>query len=279
MFWKITLSQVNYLLRKKEAIFTFCILFCMVIFNFLGNVIAFQGMDIVEMYHPMKLMLLSYNRTNYNATNTLFLIQIYPFLVAFPAGFSLAKEYQIGEDVYLCARVGNHTYKKSKFMTAFLTTTIVFTIPFLMEFILNCFSFPLNATGDLTNWSCYDQNYQQWVENYFMSELYFINPYLYAFVGILLFGTISGLLGTLVVIISSFFKIKYNVFLFLPPVLLLNLSNMLTTESSSFSLRWYDYLLLFNENKTNSLFFCSVLLGFVVFTLIGLWISKRKDCL
>lgn len=279
MFWKTTISQVIYLLRKKEAIFVFCILFFMVIANFVSNVITFQGMDVLEMYHPMKLMLISYNRLNYSSDNTLLFLQLYPFLVTCPAGFSLAKEYQLGEHVYLSARLGNSTYKRSKFVAAFLATTIVFTVPLLMEFLLNCVSFPRNAMGDLTNFCYYDTTYQQWVQQYFMSELYMKNSYLYALVGIFLFGIVSGFLGVFVVVFSSFFKIKYNVFLFLPPVILLNFSSMLTTEQSSFSTRWYDYLLLFNETPKNDYFFYCVLLGFLVLGIISSFISSRKDCL
>lgn len=279
MFWKVTISQVNHLLRKKEAICVFCILFAMIIYNFLSNVFLFQGIDVVEMYHPMKLMILSYNRINYNADITLLLIQIYPLLVVCPAGFSLAKEYQLGEHVYLSSRIGTNTYKSSKFVAAFLTTAIVFALPLLMELVLNCISFPMNAVGDLTNWSCYDSDYLQGVQNYFISGLYIKNPYLYAFVGILLFGIISGLLGASVVVFSSFFKVKYNVFLFLPSFIMLNLTVILTTESSPFSFRWYDYLLLFNEREKNNLFFCIIILVLALFGTVGSFISSRRDCI
>lgn len=63
--------------------------------------IYFQSKDIVEMYHSMKLLLLSYNRTYLNVTNTLLLVQLYPLLVVIPAGFSLAREYQLGTNVFL----------------------------------------------------------------------------------------------------------------------------------------------------------------------------------
>lgn len=279
MYLKLILTQVTYLLKKKEATLALFILFGMVIYTFVSNVLEYQGMDIAEMYHPMKLMLLSYNRVNENADMTGLLIQLYPFLVVLPAGFSLSKEYQLGEHIYLSARLGNRAYKWSKVLAAFLATAIVFAVPFLMEFVLNCMSFPLNAVGDLSNWPGYDGDYLEGVGRYFMSGLYEVNPYIYALVGIFLFGLVSGLFGAVTVVISSFIRVKYNVFLFLPSLLLLNITVMLPTEQVPFSLEWYDYLLLFNDEAKNSVFFAIVVAVLLVFVTTGTFVSSRKDCL
>lgn len=279
MFWKVTISQTKYLLKKKEAMLVFLLLFGLVIYNFIGNVLAFQGSDVVVMYHPMKLMLLSYNRINYNADNTLLLIQWYPLLIAFPAGFALSKEYQTGINVYMSTRLGTNMYCLSKVVASFLTTATVFILPFLMEYILNCVSFPLKSMGDLTNWSNYDKDYLADVSNYFMADLFKKNPYIYAMVGILLLGVVSGILGAMTVVISGLIKIKFNLFLLLPAMVLLNVSTMLTKQTSSFSYRWYDYLFLFNEWKKSSLFFLIVVGILVLFVVTGARFASRKDCL
>ncbi len=279
MYRKLIITQVTYLLKKKEAMLAFFILFGMVIYTFIGNVLEYQGMDIAEMYHPMKLMLLSYNRTSGNAKMTGLLIQLYPFLIVLPAGVCLSKEYQLGEHVYLSVRLGNCAYKWSKVLAAFLATAIVFTVPFLMEFVLNCVSFPLHAVGDLSNWPGFDGDYLEGIGNYFMSDLYEANPYIYALVGILLFGLLSGLLGAVTVVISSLIRIKYNVFLFLPSLILLNLTLMIPADDVPFSLEWYDYLLLFNEEGKSGVFFVSVVAVVLVFVAAGTFAGSRKDCL
>lgn len=175
----------------------------------------------------MKLILLSYNRTNWNATNTLLLIQLYPLLVVCPAGFSLAREYQIGTRVFLVSRLGNFTYQVSKYLSAFLTTMIIFTVPFLLEIILNCLSFPLSATGDLSNLSIYDSAYRIGVNHYFMKSIYLYSPCLYAVIGTLFLGAVSGLFGVFTVAVSSIKRVKYNIFLFLPVFVALNMSTIL----------------------------------------------------
>lgn len=61
--FKAVKSQTAFLLKKREAICVFYILLFMVIINFIGNVLAFQGNDVVGMHQPMRLLLLSYERT------------------------------------------------------------------------------------------------------------------------------------------------------------------------------------------------------------------------
>lgn len=281
MIFKATISQTAFMLKKKESVCVFYVLFLMVIINFIGNVLYFQGKDIVEMYQPMKLLLLSYNRTNLNATNTLLLIQLYPLLVVCPAGFSLAREYQLGTRVFLVSRLGNFTYQVSKYLAAFLTTMIIFTVPFLLEIILNCLSFPLSATGDLSNLSIYADAYRDSVNHYFMKSIYLYSPCLYAVIGTLFFGVVSGLLGVFTVAVSSVIRVKYNVFLFMPVFVALNMSTILARgfPKEAPSIKWYDYVLLFNDELKSISFWLTAILVLVLFLIGAICVSGRKDCL
>jgi len=281
MIWKATVSQTISMLKRKEAVGVFYVLSAMVLMNFIGNVLYFQGRDLAEMCQPMRLLLLSYDMTNLNATNMMLFILVYPLLVVCPAGFSLARERQLGINVYSASRLGNPVYQISKYLSAFLTTMIVFTAPFLLEIILNCVSFPLAATNNLVGWSIYDSDYWDTVNRYIMKDLYLFSPYLYAVAGTLIFGGVSGLLGTLTVAVSSLVKIKYNVFLFLPVFVALNLSTTLAARlpRDGVSIRWYDYILLFDESKKNIGAWAGGLLVLVILLVITACVSGRKDCL
>lgn len=281
MILKATISQTAFMLKKKGSICVFYILFFMVIANFIGNVLSFQGRDIVEMYQPMKLLLLSYNRVNWNGTNTLLLIQLYPLLVVCPAGFSLAREEQLGTRVLLVSRLGNFTYQVSKYLAAFLTTMVIFTVPFLLEIILNCLSFPLSATGDLSNLRAYDEAYRTGVSRYFMKSLYLYSPYLYAVAGTLFWGAVSGLLGAFTVAVSSVIRVKYNAFLFMPVFAALNMSTILASRfpREAPSTKWYDYVLLFNDELKSIRFGLIAVLGLVLFIMCAGCVGGRKDCL
>ena len=107
VFFKAAACQCRFILKQKGCLFTFALLLAWVLINFVGNVLTFQGMDAAEMYQPMKLLLLSYNRINYNADFTLLLVQLYPFLVACPATFSLVKERQTGQEVGMIVDVSH----------------------------------------------------------------------------------------------------------------------------------------------------------------------------
>lgn len=281
MMFKATISQTAFMLKRKESICVFYVLFFMVIINFTGNVLYFQGRDIVEMYQPMKLLLLSYNRTDLNATNTLLLIQLYPLLVVCPAGFSLAREYQLGTRVFLVSRLGNFKYQISKYLSVFLTTMIIFTVPFLLEILLNCLSFPLSATGDLSNRSIYDSAYRIGVNHYFMKSIYLYSPCLYSVIGTLFWGVISGLLGVFTAAVSSFIRVKYNVFLFLPVFVTLNMSTILAGvfPKEVPDIKWYDYVMLFNDELKNTGLLLTGIFVLVLFPVCAVCAGGRKDCL
>ncbi len=279
--FKVVVSQTLFMLKRKEAICIFSILFLMVCANFISNVLYFQGRDVAEMYHPMKLLLLSYNRTNLNATNTLSLVQLYPLLVVCPAGFSLLREQQLGIRIFAASRLGVFKYQISRYISAFLTTMIVFTLPFLLEIILNCTSFPLAASGDLSNLSFYESDYLKSVNRYFMKNIYFYSPYLYAVVGTFFFGAVSGLLGAFTAAVSSLIKIKFRIFLFLPVFMILNLLVIFNEKlpKDAPSMNWYDYILIFNDEIKNTACCLMILCMLVIFLAIAACVSGRKDCL
>lgn len=279
MILKATIAQTAFILKKKEAACVFYILFVMVIYNFIENVLTYQGKDVIWMFQPMKLLLL--NGNGHNGTHTLSLIRVYPLLVVCPAGFALAKEYQLGMRVYLVSRLGNFSYQVSKYLSVFLATMIIFTVPFLLEILLNCLSFPLSATGDPIYGEAFDINYIVKLNHYLMKSIYLYSPYLYAVIGTFLFGFVSGLLGVFTVAVSSLIKVKYNVVLFLPVFVTLNLSIILSGKlpDGAPSIKWYDYILLFNGEIKNIRYLAIGILVLVLFSIGTACISGRKDCL
>lgn len=281
MLYKATKVQTVSSLNRKGSIFTFLFLLALVLFNFISNVNEFEGRDISRMYQPMKLLLLSYNRVNFNGDMTLLFTQLYPILVVCPAGFILSKECQYGENVFMTARLGQKRYLLSKLLSAFLTTFLVFTVPFLIEIVLNCISFPLEAVGDLSNKHLYSNTYIKGVHNYLFYPLYSLSPYLYAVVGTVFFGIVSGILSMLTVAISSIARAKYNVFLLLPVFMLLHISVMIAEVNTKapITIRWYDYFLLFNDYTKSPLGFVIVIFTIILISLVLITVSYRKDCL
>lgn len=251
MLWKESIRQTRFLLKQREALLTLTILFWIVIWNYLKNVLEFQGTDVTQMYDPMKLLILSYNRINNDADTTIVITMLYPLLVTLAAGLSYVKEQQIKEEIFLITRMGQRRYMLSKLISVFLATAVVFSVPFLTELIMNCISFPMKAQGDLTNLSIYSEEYAGMVHRYQLSGLFLFSPVLYAVVGILIFGIFSGLIAAFAAAVSFVVRVKYRVFLLLPAYILLNATTYLNEifPGEGAYLSWYEYLLFFNENE------------------------------
>ena len=261
MLIKVIKKQTIFLLKQKEASLTFILLLAVVLGNYITNVLTFRGTDISQMYQPMKLLALSLNKVYFSANIQLLIVMIYPILVAVPAGFSYTKEQQTKEEVYMIYRLGKNRYLQSKLWASFFTTTIVFTVPFMLEILMNMLSFPMNAIRDLSNLSIYNTDYATMVHNYIGSAIY-----------------IAGILGTLPVAISFVLTVKYRTLLILPTFVLLNATTYLNIlDRNKSSLSWYKYLLLFDDTPKN-IIVPLMGVGIIIITIFGFYLyGRNKD--
>ncbi len=287
MLFKSVKTQFLWGIKQRGFILTFAFIFLLVLFNYIWNVLEFQGMDILEMFHPAKMILLSYNKTYYNIDMALFFVQLYPILVVCPAAFSIAGEKAAKEHILIISRVGSMTYYFSRWISTFGLTAVVFTVPFLLELILNILAFPLAAAGDFSQWNIYDSQYMDMASHYFFSDLYINNIYIYTIAGILFFGLISGLLGALTAGVSAVFRIKYRITLFLPVFLLLNFTIYLPSllkelgiiENIKYVTGWYNYLLLFDGEYKNTPVFAGIVLLLLIISLSCMFFAGKEDCI
>ena len=276
---KIIRHEIRFGLKQKITVFAFYILMAIVFVNFATNVFAFQGLDRVEMYHPAKILSISFNRIYSDADMTLLLVQLYPVLVVCPAGFMLLSEKTRKENILIITKIGSTKYYLCKMVAAFFITAIVFTVPFLIELLLNCISFPVAATGDFTGLNQYNPTYVEMVTNYTMSGLYEWDSYLYAIIEIFVFGIFSGIMGAFTVSLSSVLTIRYKIFLFLPIFILLNASVYISyiTDKLSYSVRWFDYVLLFNDSPKNMSCFICILLALILISIACILYKSKGD--
>ena len=269
MLVRTTRSQIAFLLRQKEAVFTFCVLLLLVLANFIDNCQEYQGFDVMALAHTTKLGLLSFNRMGYKADLSIMFLQLYPLLVVCPAGFILAKE-----------RMGSGVYYFSKLLSAFVVTAMVFTLPFLVEIVIHVIAFSTRPMGDLSNWSYYSEEYMELVRSYMFSELFIRSPYLYAVVKVLLFGLFSGLMGAFGVAVSALYRVKFRITVFLPAFLLLNLSVYATTifREIQESLAWYQFVMLHEEMSGHvPVFLAAVVLVVAVSVGATFWTARRDQ--
>ena len=280
MFLKATRLQIIFLIKQKGSIITFYILLFMVLRNFAINVISYQNTDVTAMIHPMRLLLLSSDLAYARAEYAIQFILWYPFLVVCPAGFTLLVEKQTGQVALMVARLGNPQYKFSKLLAAFAVTTLVFSVPFFLEILLNCLSFPLAAQGNLYPYSIYDAEYQELVGKYLFHDLYIRSPYLYAITGTFILGILSGILGAFTVALSSIFKISFRIVLCFPAFFLLYstlyLPNLIDTDG--FVIQWYHYFMIFDDEPKNALVLIVPVTILIIFSIFSIFLSGRMDC-
>ncbi|MGN0335468.1 MAG: hypothetical protein ACI4DV_07400 [Lachnospiraceae bacterium] len=277
MLFRFIIKQTKFLLKQREALLTMTLLFWLVIINYLGNVLDFRGTDVSQMYQPMKLLVLSYNRINYNANNTLLIVMLYPFLVSMPAGFSYVKEQQTKEEIFFVARIGKQNYMISKLITAFLVTSIVFFIPLITEIIMNCVSFPLKAQGDLSNLSIYNPEYADMVHSYLGYSIYLYSPVLYAILGTLFFCMMSGIIAMFTVAVSFAISVRYRVLLLLPSFLILNFTVYFDNFIEGDVVSWYEYLLIFSDTSKSTGY---LVMGIIISILLILgcyYVGKKRE--
>ena len=277
-FTDLLAGQVKFLLSQKEAVITFYILLAFVLSNFCRNVVDFQGSDVHAMVYPMRLLVLSMDCLNYKASTLLMFIQIYPLLVVLPAGLSLARDRNLGPDLLLTSRIGSMDYRIIKVLGAGIATFIVFSVPFLLEMLMNMAAFPMKAFGNLSSLSVYDPAYAAGVRNYLFSGLYLRSPLLYSLLGILFFAFLSGVLAAFTASISSLIRIRLLLILFLPVYALLTISSYFGGRGGQ-AFAWYHYFFLFDDVHKSTFFLSACLVLILVFTVAATLAGGRKDCI
>ena len=267
MFVRTTWTHVKFLLGKTSSKITFFVLFLVMLMTFVSNVLDFRGYDVIAMFHPMNILSLSYDRTAHNAGTALLLVQLLPLLVGWPAGLALAADRGLGTDTMLVARLGRKLYVTSKLTAVFIATAIVFSVPFLLEIVLTCLSFPLTATGNLIRIDAFDSDYADIIGNYLCPWLYRFSPYLAAVFGTIGFGLFAGLLACVTASLSLFVRIRFRVFLLLPVFILL----YAITSLESIELAWYNYIFFFSDAPKIPLYWFSLCAALVCFCVAAAW--------
>lgn len=265
--WACVKTQIKTLVRCRRGVFIFCGLMILVLVNYLTNVFQYRGRDLANMYQPMYLLTLA--SSNEHAYGFYFM-QVFPLLAPAVAGFAYFDARSAGMELFWCARIGRRRYFASLSVAVFLTTFLMFTIPFLIEIVLNCLAFPLQAVGTPFNWSIYNPQYIALVLDYPLHQVYLFSPCLYAMLFTLLFGAAAGILAVFTVAVSTF-RIKFKVLLLLPVFLLLYLPGVLLPE-----INYFFYLQLFTWFGGNGALWSALFLA-VLAVSIGLLARRCRE--
>ena len=263
-------SQVKLLLKRKPAVLTFAVLMAVVLLYFIRDVNVYRGLDIKELFQPAKMLLLSYAKGD---VYFYYFVLVLPLVVSLPAGLSYAADEDMAVDSAVIGRMGRKQYLFTRLIAVFIVTAVVFSLPFLIELLLNALSFPLDATGEYPMFSMFDPQLAEFAEKMYMTDLFYRSAWLYSIMWIIIFGLFCGAMACFTFAISTVIKLKYGVFYIIPVFLILNLSY-------GSSLKWFDYVTVYNYAQgKNLLAFLIVLTLIIVLTLVLIMISARRDTL
>jgi len=260
-------NQCKKMSESWTAILVFGIMFGMVLCNFYYNVNQYQGFDVIMMYHPMRLLAM----TTESLTGII-LVQMLPLLAVFACGFTYIKDRNAGIEIFEISRSGAPVYFFSKIIAVFIVTMCVFTIPLLAEMLLNCVSFPLDATGDLSNMTIYSPSLVAQIKDYMFFDIYKISPYLYAIISIMAFGVWMGILAAFVVAISFLPFVKTRLLLFLPLYFIVSGIQLLGNSGLTQKSTYYGlYLFMYASGELSKMGYVIVLLLiYIILVLLGL---------
>jgi len=218
VFLKSVKMQISYNLRRKSVMGIFFLLLFLVVFNYITNMIYYDGLDATQMFNPVKLSALS----SWTASS-FYLMQFYPLLLVVPmaCGFFNDKNARILN--YMQSRVGIRNYFYAKQITVFVITFLLFTIPFLLELLIYRIIIPLCANGDPSN-----VEYWQTIEgdsNLFLSSIYYFSPYLYTALSILIFGLVTSIFSVFNFSVTTLPVFKYRIMTYFPVYILFFIIN------------------------------------------------------
>lgn len=270
-------AQFKMLKNSLGAKFVFCFFFAVIAVHYVNNVLKYQGYDVTNMYQSMMLRLLSSENPNSEAE---FFLQMLPFLVVLPGGFSILDDVNNMTYVYYIQRTTKTRYIFSKALAVFMVTFLVFEIPQLIEIIMNIIAFPFDATASPTNQLFFEESYVNMVRGYPFFKLMIKMPYIYAILSTLKLSVFAGIMGVFTLAVSSL-GIKIKVFLFLPCyVLLYFIAYIRLFVNLPFGTNYFNYLYLYIEKfsyNVNYYAFIMFQTVIVFISIISLYIYTKRE--
>jgi hypothetical protein len=274
MLIKSIKTQYKIIVEKKSFYFMFMAVFGYMLFNFIGNVFEYAGRDVVDMYHPMRILLLAEGGRNYH-----YFILLYPIIVAIPAAFSYMYDQDVNEQIYIQTKTGIRDYYVGKLLATFIATFMVFTIPFLVEIVLNIIAFPNDATGILSYLSVYDSVELESINSLLLPKLYAYSTYLYAVVLTIVFGIVSGVCASFALAVSMVIKLKYKVFVLLSVYVIIYVLNNIQyiLPQIDKTTNYYFYFDMFNTQSKSLIGYLLTVLAMGGVSILLVACKSRKD--
>lgn len=272
--WRTIKTQVQIIFRRKSAAFLFLALLVLVLYNFLSNVKTnSEIIYVTQMFQTEKVLTLSdWSPAGY------YLMLYLPILVVLPTCCDYLNDRNSKMLIYVQSRSGKRKYWYGKIVAVFISTLVIFTIPFLLELLISLLCFEKKATGDPSM-----EEYIVSIEKdrkIFLSALFASNPACYYVLMTLFFGICSAVLAVFNYVVVMLCSFRHKIFAFFPAYLLVYAIHILSNIFHiPFATDYFFIMRLFNENTVNKsyILYFVFLCMLVLFALICTEIKVRKD--
>ena len=210
MLFKSVKMQMEEMFRRKLTLFTFCAVLIFVLINVYKNMMTNYDIGFIsQMYDPIRVHTLS----DYSISGHFF-FEYFPFIVVIPTACTYLNDRNTGNKLYIESRVGKNNYWYGKMISVFIVTFLIFTIPFLLEIIIDCICFDMSSHGDPSGLKYVKSITMD--SRYPFAKILANNNILYGVIMILIFGCVSGILAMFNFAVATLPFFKYKIFTFFP---------------------------------------------------------------
>ena len=244
--------QMSGMFKKKEVVLIFFVLMIFISINFFNNIMFNKDIKyITEMPDLVKKLIISdWSSFGY------YMMQYYPLLVVIPTACAYLSDRDTRIQTYIQARMSSRNYWYGKMITVFLTTLVLFSLPFLIEILVSSISFSIESSGDPSGF----------------------NKIIYAIINALIFGMVSGILALFNFSVTTLPGMKYKIFAFFPIYLLFYLISILNTViKPAYTTSYAAILKMFNSGQKNYPLYCIFLIILIFLSVIFIEIKIRRD--
>ncbi|MBR5339842.1 MAG: hypothetical protein IK150_07115 [Lachnospiraceae bacterium] len=267
------------ILRTLPAQITFLLLFGLVLYNFIRNVIVNAGIQYVsQMTDPLKLLTLSHISEHEGSQAGHILMLLYPILVVFPVSATWLTDKSTGNVNFIESRSGRRNFWFGKFIAVFLSTFIIFAGPFFLELLLNTICFDLSSDGQFG--SSFIQGLQYELK-YAFPRLWGKSRYLYVVVMQILWGAASGVLACFSFACSTFPFMRYRILNFIPVYVFLYSGTLIqsafqTKTVLNYTVIFRMFFFTYTQEMNNLLYF-ACMAALLLVSVVIILIKSRKD--
>lgn len=207
-------------------------------------------------------------------------VMIFPIIVLLPFSFSILNDEDIQIGTIYQSRANYTKYYISKVISAFFGSLIIMFFPCLLNLIQVYLTFPTSGRV-MEGFYISSSSYTHTIFNMITSSsntsgipfasIVFSHPFLYDLVYTLLFSLYAGVVGIFGVSISTVFKPKFKILLFLPYIIVNLTVNRITAAIGKNYLSNPILYVLPNTIGFNWYFFVSYISALMIISILLIW--------